>query len=142
MMRAPVRQAGLVTRAPIFAAIAALSTIAAASARDAGQWSDQPPAVREWFRGLMQPDQPHVSCCGESDAYEADSFEVEGDHYVAIITDGSGDPEHGKREIPNGTRITVPNHKMKWDAGNPTGHGVIFIGPQGQVFCFVTPGGV
>jgi hypothetical protein len=27
---------------------------------------------------------------------------------------------------------------MKWDAGNPTGHGIIFIGPQGQVYCYVT----
>jgi hypothetical protein len=31
---------------------------------------------------------------------------------------------------------------MKWDAGNPTGHGVIFIGVGGQVYCYVTPGGV
>jgi hypothetical protein len=26
--------------------------------------------------------------CGEADAFEADAFEVEGDHYVAVITDG------------------------------------------------------
>ena len=38
----------------------------------------------------MQPDNPAVSCCGEADAFEADTFEVEGDHYVAIITDGKG----------------------------------------------------
>ena len=44
--------------------------------------------------------------------------------------------------IPVGTRIPVPNFKMKWDAGNPTGHGIIFIGTQGQVFCYVTPGGI
>jgi len=31
---------------------------------------------------------------------------------------------------------------MKWDAGNPTGHGIIRIGGQGQVDCCVTPGGV
>jgi hypothetical protein len=53
-----------------------------------------------------------VSCCGEADAFEADTFEVAGDHYVAIITDG-------KDVIPNGTLIPVPNVKMKWDAGNP-----------------------
>ena len=29
--------------------------------------------------------------------------------------------------IANGTRIPVPNRKMKWDKGNPTGHGIIFI---------------
>ena len=28
------------------------------------------------------------------------------------------------------------------DEGNPTGHGIIFIGPAGQVYCYVTPGGV
>ena len=31
---------------------------------------------------------------------------------------------------------------MKWDEGNPTGHGIIFIGTGGQVYCYVTPGGV
>jgi hypothetical protein len=31
---------------------------------------------------------------------------------------------------------------MKWDEGNPTGHGIIFIGAQRQVYCYVTPGGV
>jgi hypothetical protein len=73
--------------------------------------------------------------CPEEDAYEADLFEVEEDRYVAIITDGKG-------EIPNGTKIPVPNHKLKWDAGNPTGHGIIFIGVQGQVLCYIVSGGV
>jgi len=54
---------------------------------------------------------------------------------VAVITDGKG-------MIPAGTRIDVPNRKMKWDRGNPTGHGIIFIGSQGQVYCYVAPGGV
>jgi hypothetical protein len=27
---------------------------------------------------------------------------------------------------------------MKWDEGNPTGHGI--IGGNGQVYCYVTPG--
>jgi hypothetical protein len=91
--------------------------------------------IRQWFQGLRQPDNPRVSCCGEADAYEADLFEIDEDRYVAIITDGKG-------EIPNGTKIPVPNHKMKWDEGNPTGHGIIFIGSQGQVFCYIAPGGV
>src|SRR5216684_631865 len=118
-----------------FAAIAALVMIASAAARDNGQWSDSPIELRRWFQGLMQPDNPVMSCCGEADAFEADTFEVEGGHYVAIITDGKG-------IIPNGTRIPVPNQKMKWDEGNPTGHGIIFIGPAGQIYCYVTPGGV
>jgi hypothetical protein len=106
-----------------------------ALARDNGQWGGSPINVREWFQALMQPDNPYMSCCGEADAFEADTFEIEGDHYVAIITDGKG-------VVPSGTRIAVPNQKMKWDQGNPTGHGIIFIGAQGQVYCYVTPGGV
>jgi hypothetical protein len=106
-----------------------------ALARDNGQWEGAPPHVRRWFQGLRQPDHPNISCCGEADAYEADIFEVQGGHYVAVITDGKG-------EIPNGTKIPVPDHKMKWDEGNPTGHGIIFLGIQGQVFCYVVPSGV
>ena len=106
-----------------------------ALARDNGQWGNQPAYLREWFQKLMQPDNPRMSCCGEADAFEADSFEVSGDEYVAIITNGKG-------VIPEGTRIPVPNQKLKWDEGNPTGHGIIFIGSNGQVFCYVTPGGV
>ena len=106
-----------------------------ALARDNGQWGNQPAYLREWFQKLMQPDNPRMSCCGEADAFEADSFEVSGDEYVAISTNGKG-------VIPEGTRIPVPNQKLKWDEGNPTGHGIIFIGSNGQVFCYVTPGGV
>ena len=104
-------------------------------ARDNGQWEGSPPHVRQWFRDLKQPDNPKQSCCGEADAYEADLFEVDNDHYVAIITNGKG-------VIPNGTKIPVPTHKLKWDKGNPTGHGIIFIGLRGQVYCYVVPGGV
>ena len=112
-----------------------LAFCAPAAARDSGQWANSPMHVRQWFQSLMQPDNPAISCCGEADAFEADTFEVDGDHYVAIITNGKG-------IIPSGTRIAVPNQKMKWDRGNPTGHGIIFIGSQGQVYCYVTPGGV
>ena len=106
-----------------------------ATARDNGQWADQPAYLRQWFQKLMQPDQPTMSCCGEADAFEADKFEALGDQYVAIITNGKG-------VIPEGTKILVPNNKMKWDEGNPTGHGIIFIGNGGHVYCYVTPGGV
>ena len=110
--------------------------VPSALARDNGQWENSPPHVRRWFQGLRQPDNPRsVARRGEADAYEADIFEVDGGRYVAIITDGKGD-------IPNGTKIPVPNHKMKWDEGNPTGHGIIFIGIQGQVYCLRRPGGV
>jgi hypothetical protein len=117
----------------IFIALVALTLPAAA--RDNGQWENQPAYLRQWFQKLMQPDNPVMSCCGEADAFEADSFEVRDDQYVAIITNGKG-------VLPEGTRIPVPNNKMKWDEGNPTGHGIIFIGSAGQVYCYVTPGGV
>ena len=107
---------------------------APAAARDNGQWGNSPTHIRQWFQSLMQPDNPALSCCGEADAFEADNFEVDGDHYVAVITDGKG-------VIPNGTRISVPNSKMKWDKGNPTGHGIIFIGAGGTLYCYVAPGG-
>jgi hypothetical protein len=109
-------------------------------ARDRGHWTDRPEVVSEWYRSLMQPDNPWVFCCGEADAYWADTFEVEGDHYVAVITDGRTLPF--RPMIPPGTRVPVPNAKMKIDAGNPTGHGVLFIEPGGRVFCYVAPGGV
>jgi len=115
--------------------IALVAATLPAVARDNGQWENQPAHLRQWFQKLMQPDNPVMSCCGEADAFEADSFENGSGQYVAIITNGKG-------IIPEGTRIPVPNNKMKWDEGNPTGHGIIFIGSGGQVYCYVTPGGV
>jgi hypothetical protein len=119
----------------VFVILTLLFAVSQAAARDNGQWGDQPAYLRQWFQKLMQPDNPVMSCCGEADAFEADSFEVRGDQYVAIITNGKG-------MIPEGTKILVPNTKMKWDEGNPTGHGIIFIGNSGQVYCYVAPGGV
>lgn len=118
----------------IFRVIALLCALASAALAD--PWEGVDPKVREWFAQLMQPDHPHVSCCGLADAYEADDFAIEGDHYVAIITG-----HRSVSNIPLGTRVPVPNEKMKFDGGNPTGHGIIFIGGQGQVFCYVTPAG-
>ena len=61
--------------------------------------------------------------------------------YVAIITDDRPDGPLGRPHREAGEKIVVPNNKIKWDAGNPTGHGVIFIGGGDQVYCYVTPGG-
>jgi len=99
----------------LFIGFLILALLRAADARDVGQWGHQPPHIREWFKNLVQPDAPHLSCCGEADAYEADLFESAEDPYVAVITDGSGDPAVGKPEITNGTRFVVPRHKVKWD---------------------------
>jgi hypothetical protein len=113
-----------------------------ALARDLGQWESQPTSERQWFQKLMQPDNPFISCCGEADAYWADSFEVRDGRYVAIITDERLDAPLGRPHRDVGERIVVPNHKIKWDEGNPTGHGIIFIGAGGQVYCYIAPGGV
>jgi hypothetical protein len=122
-----------------------------AQARVGDGWPDITLEQRQWFESLMQPDAPKVSCCGEADAYEADAFESDGDHYVAIITDTRSDTMRNGRtrpHIPVGTRINIPNGKMKFDAGNPTGHGYVFIGATevdgsliAAVYCYVTPGG-
>ena len=113
-----------------------------AAALDFGRWEAQPPEVRQWFQRLMQPDIPTLSCCGEADAYWADSFEVDDGRYVAIITDERLDGPLGRPHRELGERVIVPNNKIKWDEGNPTGHGVIFLATNGQVYCYVPPGGV
>jgi hypothetical protein len=123
-------------RLPFVVSVSALVAFCApALARDDGQWANSSPQVHRWFRNLMRPDFRELSCCAEGDAFEADDFESDGDHYIAIITNGKG-------VIPNGTRVSVPNTKIISDKGNPTGHGIIFIGYWGQVYCYVTPGGV
>jgi hypothetical protein len=102
--------------------VAAFLIFGSAHASDNEHWAAAKPTnLHAWFESLTQPNNPTASCCGEADAFEADAFEVEGDHYVAIVTNGRGD-------FPTGARISVPNYKIKWDSGNPTGHGIIFIG--------------
>lgn len=111
-------------------------------ARDNGQWEATDPEIREWYRSLMQPDEPRVSCCGEADAYYANKVEVIDGKTYATITDTRPDGPLGRPHIPAGTRVHVPNHKLKWDRGNPTGHSVIFLNTSLQVHCFVQGGGV
>src|SRR5438270_457478 len=96
--------------------------IVTAHARDSG-WEDMPAEVRQWYKDLRQPDNPRQSCCGLADGYYADEFEVEDDHFVAIITDTRDDtfPDGSWRpHIEPGTRITVPNSKVMISPGNPT----------------------
>jgi hypothetical protein len=123
--------------------------IVKAMAADHGQWDRSNPIVK-WYQELMQPDNPAVGCCGEADAYWADSFEVsDKGEYIAIITDERPDEPLKRHHVPVGTRVLVPNHKIKFSQydpqqppSNPTGHGVIFLSSSGEfVYCYITPGG-
>lgn len=118
-----------------------VSSIVAALARDNGQWEKSDPRVKEWFQTLMQPDNPKVSCCGEADAYWADEIHVRDGKTYVTITDDRPDEPLGRPHIPVGTEIEVPNHKLKWDQGNPTGHNVLFVSTAGYAFCYVMGSG-
>lgn len=118
-----------------------LSTIAA-FARDSGQWDKIDPAIKKWFESLMMPDNPTTPCCGEADAYWADSYEVHGDQYVAIITDERPNEPLKRLPVPVGTKILIPKNKVKWDQSNPTGHGIVFMNAGQVVYCYLPPGGV
>jgi hypothetical protein len=76
-----------------------------------------------------------------ADAYWVDSYEVKDNQYIAIITDERDDEPLNRPHIENGRRFVVPNSKIKWDSGNPTGHGIIFIGVGLEVYCYLPPGG-
>lgn len=112
-----------------------LVAVGSAQAREDGNWSRGTEMVRQWFAELMRPDNPSLSCCGEADAYESDEFTQSPDgHYEAVIT-------REKAPYAAGTHIFIPDEKIKWDKGNPTGHGWIFIGSEKQIYCYVTPSG-
>jgi len=104
--------------------------------RDLGQWGESTPEIRQWYRSLMQPDKPAVPCCGEADGYFADAI-VRGGKTIAVIVDDRPDEPLRRHHVQIGTEIEVPNYKLKWDAGNPTGHAVIFLTVNNDVYCFV-----
>jgi hypothetical protein len=167
---------GLVAAALLFAA--GLYCVKQSQAREFSvidgsriQWSDIELSLEEkmWIRELKMPDQPRVSCCGEADAYWADSYETvdcsytasEEDPfpekqvcYVAIITDKRDDKPLGRQHREVGSKFIVPNYKLRKDTlglpkdkdgnpiGNPTGHGVIFLNSGGDVYCYEPTGGV
>lgn len=135
----------MIKRAGLFLAIAfgIHGCSGASMARDLGQWDATPADVKHWFQSANQPDIPSSSCCGEADAYYADSFEVEDGEYVAIITDER--VVQYRTQIPVGTRIKIPVNKLPnpgVQPPNPTGHGVIFLNQQFVVYCYFPPGGV
>lgn len=117
--------------------------LSTAIARDLGQWENSDPVTREWFKTLMQPDNPDASCCGESDAYWADEVHVKDGKTYATITDDRPDLPLKRPHVAVGTVIEVPDHKLKFDRGNPTGHNIIFIlSGYHMVLCFVQGTGI
>jgi hypothetical protein len=98
------------------------------------------PELDKWYAGLMQPDNPTASCCGEADAYWADEVHVRDGRTYATITDDRLVP--GRTPVPVGTVVEIPDRKLKWDRGNPTGHAVVFLSAGGVVYCYVQNGGV
>lgn len=117
------------------------TAFASAFARDFGQWQNSDPAVKVWFETLMQPDVPTASCCGEADAYWCDDIHVrDGKTFCAITDDRPDGPlQRPHREI--GTEIQIPDYKLKFDRGNPTGHSIVFLSREDFVFCFVQGSG-
>lgn len=122
-----------------------------AHARDLGQWEGHDPAIREWFKSLMQPDNPKLSCCGVADGYWCDTVHVRGSKTFCTITDDRDDEPLRRPHVPVGTVIEIPDHKLKWDSGNPTGHSIVFLAARGSwigieqsrtVYCFVQNSGV
>jgi len=120
-----------------------------AHGRDFGQWENEDPAIHQWYQKLMQPDNPSVSCCGEADAYWCDDPHYRRDHLGNVhnfctISDDRPDEPRRRRHVDIGTEIEIPDNKMlKEGQGNPTGHGVVFMGPTGQlVYCYAFGGGL
>ena len=122
--------------------LALVVLVAPARARDGGQWDNVDPEVSEWFRTLMQPDQPGVSCCGDADAYWCDEIHVKNGETFCAITDDRDDAPLHRPHIQVGTMIQIPPNKIKWDRGNPTGHAVVFLSSARYVYCFVQNGGI
>lgn len=131
----------------IFAIVGMLALVVAASAHDSGQWEETSPEIRQWYKGLMQPDAPTASCCGEADAYWCDTINVRDKTTYCTITDDREDAPLGRPHIDVGTEIEIPNEKLKWDRGNPTGHAIVFVsrggyGSKRYIYCFVQSSGI
>jgi hypothetical protein len=104
-------------------------------AHDKGQFDhDTDPAVREWYQSLMQPDHPWASCCGEADAYWCDKINVRAGKTYCTITDDRDDAPLKRPHVDVGTEIEIPNHKLKWDSGNLSGHSVVFLSRSLSVY--------
>jgi len=77
----------------------------------------------------------------------ADDFVV-GPHgeYYAVITGNYPQAQSAYPDTPQpitrGSKILIPPNKLnraREDGGNPSGHGVVFIGQNGEVLCYFGP---
>lgn len=99
------------------------------------------PELNEWYATLMQPDNPTASCCGIADSYWCDEIHVRDGKTFCTITDDRPNEPLKRTPFPIGTEIEIPDRKLKWDRGNPTGHAVVFLSSGGAVYCFVQSSG-
>ena len=90
----------------------------------------------------MMPDVPTASCCGEADAYWCDDVHVRDGKTFCTITDDRDNTKLMRTPVPIGTEVEIPDKKLTWKDGNPTGHSIVFLSTAGYVYCFVQNGGV
>jgi hypothetical protein len=108
------------------------------------------PSLTEYYKSLMQPDQPNVSCCGAGDAYFANKLDscLPSDgldcSIVAIITDTRDDSTYDRQHIDVGTRIPIPKNKIRLHPiPNPTDNNIVFVSPYNHyVYCWEPTSGI
>ncbi len=114
-----------------------------AAAIKASAHDHEHPDHNQWYSELRQPDNPHLSCCGEKDAYWCDEYFAKDGKAFCRVTDDR--VIKGRPPVPVGTLIAIPDHKLKHDRGNPTGHAIVFgtmLGGEFYVYCFVQGTGI
>jgi hypothetical protein len=122
----------------LLAAVVLITLVCAVLAHDHDH-----PDHNQWYSELRQPDNPHLSCCGEKDAYWCDDYFAKDGKAFCRVTDDR--VIEGRPPVPVGTVIAIPDHKLKHDRGNPTGHAIVFgtmLSGEFYVYCFVQSGGV
>ena len=72
----------------LYIILVSLYTYSCAIAHDHGRtdpaWEQLTPEIQEWYKELMQPDNPTASCCGLADAYYADEIRVKSGKTFAV----------------------------------------------------------
>jgi hypothetical protein len=108
------------------AALAAILLCTPAVARDNGQFSNVPDAVRTWFRNVKS--QHGVPCCDIADGHRTE-FDMRKNQYWVPI---------------EGTWTPVPPEAVLNDVGNPVGDAVVWYSVYGgrvMIRCFVPGSG-